>query len=261
MREGIARVGDKPIARSSHHYQRPEGQVGVFYGLSGKLVNALADYPAAGRTAVFVDMGYWGRKTGGRYLGYHKLTVNSRHPTAYFQRQKHSASRFLHFGVKIEPWRTSGQSIVVAGMGPKGNRAEGYGPQGWEKEIIPLLRQHTRRPILYRPMPNSEGSKPILGSTMIDKDQPLREALADAWALVAHHSNAAVEGLVMGVPAFVVEGAALPMACADFTRIEHPRRPGNRRQWLADLGWTQFSVAEMAEGLAWRHLKDEGLVP
>jgi hypothetical protein len=261
MLEGISKAGDTPILKSALQYTRPDGRVGVFYGLAGKLARAFAEYPAAGKTAVYVDMGYWGRKEGGRFVGYHKLAVNGRHPTPYFQAHPHDARRIERFGLKLKPWREDGRAVVLAGMGPKGSRAEGFPPQGWERWVVPILQRATGRPILYRPKPNVEGSKPIPGTTMIDKDQPLELALRDAWCLVAHHSNAAVEAIIQGVPAFVAEGVALPMASSDFSAIERPARPEGRERWLNDIGWTQWSVAEMASGEAWLHLKSEGLVP
>ena len=33
-----------------------------------------------------------------------------------------------------------------------------------------------------------------------------------------------------------------------------------RQKWLNDVTFCQFSVTEMSEGVAWRHLKNEGLV-
>ncbi len=198
---------------------------------------------------------------GGRFTGYHKVSVNGRHPTAYFQARKHSDERINRFAIRPEPWKTDGRTILVAGMGPKGSRAEGYAPQGWEKEAIALLRKHTGRQILYRPKPNVPHSQPIPGSLMVDKDIPLEIALRNVHAVVAHHSNAAVEALAMGRPVFVVEGVALPMGLCDLRKIETPAYPGGRRQWLSDVAWTQWSVEEMASGRAWRYLKDEGLVP
>ncbi len=145
-------------------------------------------------------------------------------------------------------------------MGPKGSRAEGFSPLAWERRAVAMIRQHSARPIIYRPKPNWENPLPLQGVETAPKDQDLMEALRGCHAVVAHHSNAAVEALVAGIPAFVVEGIALPMGRSDLAMIEQPRYPGTRAQWLADAAWTQWSVAEMSSGAAWRHLKDEGLV-
>lgn len=260
MLEGILKTGDNAKLRSALAYRRPEGDVAVFYGLAGNLARALADYPAAGKKAVYVDLGYWGRKDGGRFNGYHKVSVNGRHPTEYFQQHKHSADRSGVFGLHAAPWSRAGGHILLAGMGPKGSRAEGFSPLAWERRALAMIRQYTDRPIIYRPKPNWENPLPFADVITAPKDQPLMQALAGCHAVVAHHSNAAVEALVAGVPAFVVEGIALPMGSADLSSIEKPRYPTGRPQWLADAAYAQWSVTEMASGAAWRHLKDEGLV-
>lgn len=265
MMQGIALVGDKPTLRASLSYIRPEGDVGLFYGLANNLAKAFGDYPARKKTAVYVDMGYFGRKAGGRFAGFHKLAVNSRHPTAYFQNVRHSAERFESFGVELAPWREArpGAPILIAGMGPKGSRAEGYGTQGWEREVLPSIRAATRRPIWYRAKPNWDQARDLPGAISVNRGAELIDQLQGAHALVAHHSNAAVEAVCAGIPVFVKEGVAVAMGESDFRLIETPRMPSDeeRRQWLADIAWTQWSIEEMAEGLAWRYLKDEGLVP
>lgn len=262
MLTGLRRLGVHAGMKSSLTYRRPETRVGIFYGISGRLVRALADYPAEGRTAVHFDLGYWGRKEGGRFSGFHKLTINDRHPNNYFQRRAHDGSRLARFGVEIEPWRTDGRHIVVAAMGPKGSRAEGFNPYEWERRAIAELKKHTDRPIVFRPKPNHEHARPIEG-TIFGHGEDLREALRGAHALVTHHSNAAIEALAAGVPAFVAEGPCLALGAemADLSRIEEPPRPSGRKQFLADLAWCQWSISEIEEGLPWRHLKEEGLIP
>lgn len=260
MREGIERMGDRVSVQSSLAYMHPQGDVAVFYGFAGRLANALRDYPASGKPAVYVDLGFWGRKEGGRFAGYHKLSVNARHPTAYFQARPHDPSRAKRFGLEPAPWRISGEHILVAGMGPKGARAEGYPPLGWEQNAVDILRRHTQRPIVYRPKPNWLNPPPLQGATMAPMGQSLDDALANCHAVVTHHSNAAVEAITAGVPAFVVEGCALPMASSDLAKIETPVMPEGRAQWLADVSWVQWSVSEMSSGAAWAYLKNEGLV-
>lgn len=260
MVTGIKAVGDRPVLLSSHAYRKPEYPVAVFYGLAGPLARAIADYPRTGRKAVYVDLGYWGRKDGGsRWSGFHKLSVNGRHPTDYFQQRKHLGDRAAVHGLKAAPWRT-GRKILLCGMGPKGARAEGFAANEWERQMVMHLRQITERPILYRPKPNWVQYRPIIGTTLVDAQIALRDQLEDVHAVVSHHSNANVEALLAGVPSFTLAGIAMPQS-AGWSLIDTPLRRGDRQQWLHDAAYTQFSIEEMASGVAWRHLKDEGLVP
>ncbi|HEY5410180.1 MAG TPA: hypothetical protein VIJ94_05570 [Caulobacteraceae bacterium] len=265
MLEGILHSGDRAIVKSSLYYRIPEGRVGLFYGLAGRLVNALVDYPRAGRSAIYADLGYWKRKDGGRYTGYHKLIVNGRHPTDYFQREPHPHDRLEALELDLKPSRRTQGAILIAGMGPKGARAEGFRVNQWEQSVVDEIRKHTDRPIIYRPKPNWAEARPLEGASMPPVSGLLVDGLSDVRCVVSHHSNANVEALCLGVPGFTLEGPALPLSLSteELQFIETPRFVGydERRQWAADLAYTQFSIDEMKAGVAWRHLRDEGLVP
>lgn len=262
--QGIRKVGDKVRVLSSVGYRKPEGDIAIFYGLANRLWRVMKDYAAPPRrTAIYVDLGYWGRKDGGRFNGYHKISVNDRHPTSYFQNRVHDGKRAAAFGIVPRPWRRPSHDapIVIAGMGPKGARAENYSPGQWERTAIDEIRAVTRRPIIYRPKPNWVEARPLPGSIFDPPDAtPLDRQLENCHALVSHHSNAGVEALVAGVPIFTIEGVALPFSTA-LADIEKPQLAEGREQWARDVAYCQWSVPEMAQGLPWRHLKDEGLVP
>src|SRR3990167_7603499 len=102
MYAGIRRHGYSAVMRPMMEYRAPDADVAVFYGLMRQILD---DYRKVGRPAIYIDLGYWGRHEGGRRAGFHKLALNTRHPTAYFQKRKHDASRFNHFGIPIRPWR------------------------------------------------------------------------------------------------------------------------------------------------------------
>lgn len=257
MAEGIRRCGDRAHVMPVTEHRGADHAAAVFWGFIEPCQRVMSDYRAAGKAAVYIDSGYWGRGKD----GYCKVAVNSRHPTAYFQRRKHDHARAAELGIKPSPYR-SGSHILVAGMSAKAAWAEKLEPvESFERRCIDVLRTITDRPIVYRPKPTWKAAKPIEGVRYSAPEEPLSQVLADCHAVVTHHSNVAVDGLVAGVPAFCLEGVALPMSLQDVRLIEHPRYQDGREQWIADVAWCQFNVAEMRDGVAWRHLKDEGLMP
>jgi hypothetical protein len=260
MMRGAARLNINADLRSSLTYKGiQEHDVAVFYGLAGGLDRIFRDYPESGRKAVYIDLGYWGRRKRGRFDGFHKLSVNARHPTDYFQARPHGSERFRSHDVPIRPWRSSGTHIVVAGMSAKAAWAEGLQPHEWERRTIARLRQLTRRPIIYRPKPNWAEAKPIEGSTF-DRLTPLESTLDRCHAVVTHHSNVAVDALLAGVPCICPHGVASLLSGHDLEQIESPPMPDGREQWAADLAWTQWSVGEMEGGAAFQYLRSEGLI-
>lgn len=259
MCRGIRLTGDIPIRRDIRGYEKVEETTAVFYGYIGTFPRVMREIREAGGRVVYIDLGYWGRNDGGKLAGYHKFSVNDRHPTAYFQRKARSLERFRRFGIPILPWRI-GRNVVVAGMSGKAAKAEGFQPNQWEREAVSIIRSVTDRPIVYRPKPSWREATPIGGTTWSPPEQPLADLFADAHAVVTHHSNVAVDGLLSGIPACVADGVAEPMSLTDIRKIESPRYPDDREQWAANIAWCQFNVAEMADGTAWRHLREEGLV-
>lgn len=258
MSAGISRCGDKVTRLFADQYRGASGDVAVFYGYTEPLRRVMADYRRYGK-AVYVDLGYWGRHEGGRRVGYHKIAVNGRHPTPYFMARPFKPDRFRHFGLDVLPWRR-GQKIILAGMSAKAAHAEGFLAEQWERKVIAALRRATDRPIVYRPKPNWPGARPLDGADYSPPGEPLQALLADCHAIVTHHSNVAVDGLLAGVRAFCWDGVAKPLASQDLAAIETPIEPEGREAWAAAIAWTQFTVAEMGDGVPWRHLKDEGLI-
>lgn len=268
MAAGIRACGDTAVQLDESKYAGVHSDVAVFYGLEGNTPKIFRDYRRAGK-AVYIDLGYWSRKTlEHKWSGYHKLTVNDRHPTEYFQLQEHDDARFAKFGMKILPWKTQGiwpedqKAILLAGMGDKGAVAEGFAAEEWERWAIEKIRAVTKRTIIYRPKPSWKMARPIHGKNIqySPAQQNLYRMLPELHCVVTHHSNVAIDGLLAGVPCFVIKGAALPLGSSDLSLIETPLKPDGRERLFRDLAYCQWSVTEMHSGTPWLHLKNEGLV-
>lgn len=273
MLEGIAKFGDTPDYLPESRFDGLTDSFSkyaahVFYGLEGNLPKIFEHAIALSR-AVYIDLGYWGRREGGRYEGYHKISVNARHPVGYFRSPQHTGERLERLGVRVVPWddrpvhmlKRMGH-VLVAGMGAKGAAAEGYRPQEWERWAIEELRRYTSREIVYRPKPSDPLGSPIPGTRFSPKTRAIEDEFRDCWAVVTHHSNVAVEALLAGIPCFCWGGVARSMSLQDLSRIENPYIPPDsyRATWARDIAWTQWSVPEMKRGDAWAYLRSEQLV-
>lgn len=269
--EGIRASNDLPIEKHAHEYRGIFSDVAMFYGFDGtrksQLYNAFTDYRNAGLKAVYIDLGYFQANWNGDRYGYHRFSINDRHPTAYFQKVKHPRDRADAVGVVVEPWRPSGKHILVCGMSDKCATFEGFAFEQWERDAIAKIKSVTDRPIVYRPKPRRRIDPQYPRIAGVGYSDPSREhigqAMKGAWAVVSHHSNAGVDALLAGVPCFTDEGVTLALGLSDLSRIETPRIPTDdeRRQWANDIAYAQFNRPEMKNGKAWRHLKSEGLVP
>ena len=263
VQAGLARLGRAIELKHENEYAGVEADVAVHYGLWGNLRRVQQEYAAAGRKSVLIDLGYWGRIEGGKLAGYHRFSVNARHATAYFQRIRHPRDRFRHFRFEPQPFKRGGRHVLLAGMSGKAAWVYGLEPEQWERKAVAGLRLFTQRPIYYRPKPSWKEASEISGAVFADWKQVEIEAmLDDCWAVVTHHGNVAMDALLAGVPAFCEDGLAKPLACGSLERIERPNYPDEsaRDQLLWDAAYTQYTVAEIAEGTAFRYLFDEGLL-
>lgn len=260
MHTGIRLAGDRPTIMWQHTFKEPVGDVAVFYGFTYNLPFIMQQYIAAGKKVLYIDLGYWGRLAGGKLYGYHKIALNARHPTAYFQRKPKDNRRINGFDLEFKPWRQSGDYILLAGMGDKAARAEGFEIERWERETIRAIQAVTDRRIVYRPKPSWKGARPISGVLYSHPKTELESALQNCHAVVTHHSNVAVDAVLAGVPVFAWAGVGSVMGLNDLTRIESPIFPEGREQWVNDISYCQWTVDEMHRGLPWRHMKEEGLV-
>lgn len=232
-------------------FETPCGDVGVAYGWARpSLFDA---YRAAGGHAVYLDLGWWGRKPKHNVLGgFHKVVVDGREPGPYF-RGNYATDRFVVHGLTAAPWRQSGRHVLLAGMSAKSAKTRGLGPLEWELGAIERIRAVTDRPIVWRPKPSWADAAPIPGTIYSAPDTPLEAALRDCWAVVTLHSNVAVDALLAGVPVNVAEGVAAEFS-TPLAQIESPRMPYGREQLMADIAYCQFLPSEMASGECWRHL-------
>jgi hypothetical protein len=272
MAQGIEKLGDKVIRKRAEEYRGIFSESLVFYGFDGdrgsNIARAARDYHDAGKPYVYIDLAYWMRRWRGDRYGYHRFAVSNRHPTAYFQRHRHKKDRADAVGVQLRPWKNPGKNIVLCGMSDKCARFEGFAFEEWERQAIQKIRAVTDRPIVYRPKPQrrrGDQYPPIEGvKHSCPMTRSLEADLADAWAVVSHHSNAGIDAIVAGVPCFSDEGVTNAVGHQELgIYIEDPKIPTmeERRQFVNDVAYCQWNREEMRSGLVWKHLKDEGLVP
>lgn len=286
MHEGILRCGDKSSLVDGWKYEngRPTGDVAVFYGYKSGGKEIFADYLAAGKHIIFIDLGYWGRRHGGRYTGFHRFSVDSRHPSKLVMKFKLPPDRLdvlkmLHkadtqhpkpqgiiskdTGLEIKPWRKQGDIILLAGMQKKSCDSYKVGYMEWETNAVREIRKHTDRPIIYRPKPHDQDARPLEGTEFCPPDQfKLPGMFKRAWCVVTHHSNVGADALIEGIPVFSYDGLHRPLALDDFSRIESPLMPADeeRQRWLNAAAYFQYSIPEMREGVPWRTFKELGLL-
>jgi len=255
---GIAKCGHEAILTPP---SIDDMNVIAFYGMSPEHSALFNIMKSKNKPTVIVDAPYFDRKP--KAQGHLKVSVNGLHPHKYFQKFRHSDDRFKVLGVGVRPMRRGGDFIVLAGIGPKSSNYYGIKHQSWDIQAVATIRSHTDKPIIYRVKPNHVHTfKKIPRTTWSDTNRPLVKVLNGAWAVVTHHSNVAVDGIVKGIPCFAQDGVGTAIGLSDLNMINKPKIVSfeEQMQFLYDLAYTQWTLEEMASGQCWKHLESEGLL-
>jgi hypothetical protein len=209
---------------------------------------------AAGAVPIMLDKGYIRtRRPGARVWEFWRASVGAHHPTfTSLMAKKMPSDRLDALGIEWRPWRVRGFSIVVAGSSAKYH--EFYGlpePNIYYRDLVAELRERTKRPIIYRPKPSYRDAERIRGAEFSDGNENIVDALAGAWALVTHGSNACFEAALLGIPSIILgEGIAAPISSTSLDDLDRPKM-GKRERWANNLAYHQWTESEMASGAAW----------
>ena len=179
-----------------------------------------------------IDNGWiWSAK--GKAEGYYRFTYRGLVPHMLVNPLPRPVS------VDLAPWRQTGRHVLLCQPGPSFGAAIGLDMGEWNRTIRRRLYKATKRMIVVREK---------------HARRPLASDLRNCWAVVTHSSGVAVDAVLAGIPVFVEPTCpAAAVGSYDLALIEYPAMP-DRTNWLASLLCQQFTIDEMADGTAFRHL-------
>lgn len=222
---------------------------------SKRLFNACIE---AGVTPIMLDKGYIrSRRADARTWEYWRVSVAAHHPTANIAQLHMPEDRWKALGLEEKAWRRSGFQIVIAGSSAKYHDFYDLpDPTTWAADVAAAIRERTDRPIVYRPKPSWDGAVPIPGTHFSGPKDSLESALANAWVMITHGSNASFEAAMLGIPSIVLgNGIAKPISSISLDDLAHPIM-AKRKGWLANLAYFQWTENEMRSGQAWKHIRE-----
>lgn len=206
-------------------------------GSGAVLANAFERHRAR---VIVVENGYFGKQWNGAKwyalaLGHHNGRGTWRHG---------GPERWDKWGVELEPWRTTGEEIVLLpqrGIGEPGVAM----PNSWTANMLRLTSQHAAplRPRV-RPHPGAAGGLPA-------NTADLRADLANAAAVCTWASGAALQALRMGIPCYYsLRGwiGAEASTYADNMCVGPARHSENRLNMFRRLAWAMWTYDEVASG-------------
>lgn len=220
--------------------KRPQpGDVVAIWNRYGRYAEAARRVDLAGGRVIVAENGYLGKDAQG--IQHYALALDGHNGSGRWY--VGGRERWDALGIEMKPWRQDGRHIVVRAQRGIGT-PDMASPPKWHLKMAARLRAMTKRPVVVREHPANAPDQP-----------PLEEHLRNAWALVTWASSDAGKALVAGIPVF---RCAPHIVCEKACRygiddLENPLM-GERLPAMIDLAWGQWSLAEMASGLAFRTL-------
>jgi hypothetical protein len=193
-----------------------------------------------------------------------KVGINGINRDAYFGNVGNNSSRADLLNLKLKPWRTSGEFILLCGQHDRSHQWNMLPTMDrWVLETIENIRHHTDRPIVFRPHPrcpvnNIENKfKDVIRqnpcqipNTYDDFDM----GFDSIYATVSWTSNPGIHSVIDGIPAYTSPSSlAWDVSIKSLTNINNPPLP-DRQQWLNDYAHTEWTVEEIASGIPLKRL-------
>jgi hypothetical protein len=197
-----------------------------------------------------------------------KIAINGVNRKADFANQDVDNTRWPLFNHTLKPWKQTGNTILILGQHDASEQWSGMPSMNiWFEQQINEIRKYTDRPIQVRPHPRNPIGfdykkfkdvslvRPVMDRNTVD-DTNFKDTLKDAWAVVNHSSNPAIEAVINGIPVFV----STDSLCSDvgnhsLVDINNPKMP-DRREWTEKLSYTEWFEDEIENGSPWQRIRN-----
>ena len=193
-----------------------------------------------------------------------KVGLNGINRDAYFGPSSNNNTRANELGLKLSPWKYTGEYILIAGQHDKSLQWKDMPSMAtWVHDTITFIRAQTDRPIIFRPHPRCP--LPAIEHDFKDVKRQTPKQIKNTyddfdmqfdniWATVSWSSNPGVHSVINGVPAFTGPSSlAFDVAEQNLRNIDNPLYC-DRTQWLNDYAHTEYTIEEISQGIPLKHL-------
>ena len=193
-----------------------------------------------------------------------KVGLNGINRDAYFGPSSNNNTRANELGLKLSPWKYTGEYILIAGQHDKSLQWKDMPSMAtWVHDTITFIRAQTDRPIIFRPHPRCP--LPAIEHDFKDVKRQTPKQIQNSyddfdmqfdniWATVSWSSNPGIHSVINGVPAFTGPSSlAFDVAEQNLRNIDNPLYC-DRTQWLNDYAHTEYTIEEISQGIPLKHL-------
>ena len=168
-------------------------------------------------------------------------------------------------GIKLKPQRKNGNDILICCQRDGGWSMGSEQLMPWLVKTIQLLRKHSDRRIVVRFHP---GDKNILNhkrmlaryrlpNVIVSHAENILQDFASTYCLINYNSSPAVAAAIEGIPTIVLDPTKSQAAevshhkLADINNLQE----FDRELWIQKMAQMHWTLDELKDGTAWRHLR------
>lgn len=168
-------------------------------------------------------------------------------------------------GIKLKPQKTSGTSILICCQRDGGWSMSGESLMPWLIKTIQKIKKYTDKRIVVRFHPGDKNilnhkrmlARYRLANVTVSHSENILQDFANAHCVVNFNSSPAVAAAIEGVPVFVLDperSQAAEVSHHSLADIENIQE-FDREQWVQKMAQMHWTLDELKDGSAWRHLR------
>lgn len=170
-----------------------------------------------------------------------------------------------NLGIKIKPWRKSGESILVCCQRDGGWSMGGEALMPWLVRTIQQIRKHSDRKIVVRFHPGDKNqinhkrmlARYRLPNVIVTHSKNILQDFSTAYCVINLNSSPTVAAAIEGVPTIVLDpdkSQAAEVSHHSLAEINNLNE-FDRESWLRKMAQMHWTLDELKDGTAWRHLR------
>ena len=212
-------------------------------------------YRSQGKPVIIIDIGALHRGTTW------KVAVNNINATGYYGHQDNlDWDRPKRMNLALGTPANTKSHIVIAAQHTQSEQLAGVDLTTWIHAQIQLIKHHTDRPIHIRPHPRC--SLKTSGFAGVKVESPNRvsntydsfDLALECHAIVNYNSGPGIQAAIAGVRPVVDATSLAHSVGVGIADIEKPYVT-NRDLWLTQISHTEYTVAELEQGLWLKRIK------
>ena len=168
-------------------------------------------------------------------------------------------------GIKLKPWGHNGNDIVICCQRDGGWSMGGQALMPWLVKTIQQIRKRSDRRIVVRFHPGDKNilnhkrmlARYRLANVIVSHTQSILQDFASAYCVINFNSSPTVAAAIEGVPTIVLDPTSSQAAEVSDHSLENIEnlKESDRETWIHKMAQMHWSLGELKDGTAWRHLR------